>query len=165
MSLTDGADEQPLYDPDSLNSKQRRGADRTFKILAAREAKKASKGNTSSTNRVLLNSQHSQCNQCGTLLDDTGARYGEIYFRYDPSLRPSEALGPTFSLRTPLRGVVAAQCMRQASVVKPKAFDALCALASCVKSRQCAHASCCCAPSSWCHGGAADPKAQPQRPP
>ena len=53
MSLTDGADEQPLYDPDSLNSKQRRGADRTFKILAAREAKKASKGKTTSTNRVL----------------------------------------------------------------------------------------------------------------
>ena len=53
MSLTDGVDEQPLYDPDSLNSKQRRGADRTFKILAAREAKKASKGNTTSTNRVL----------------------------------------------------------------------------------------------------------------
>ena len=50
MSLTDGADEQPLYDPDSLNSKQRRGADRTFKILAAREAKKASKGNATSTN-------------------------------------------------------------------------------------------------------------------
>jgi len=53
MSLTDGADEQPLYDPDSLNSKQRRGADHTFKILAAREAKKASKGNATSTNRVL----------------------------------------------------------------------------------------------------------------
>ena len=53
MSLTDGVDEQPLYDPDSLNSKQRRGADRTFKIQAAREAKKASKGNTTSTNRVL----------------------------------------------------------------------------------------------------------------
>ena len=53
MSLTDGVDKQPLYDPDSLNSKQRRGADRTFKILAAREAKKASKGNATSTNRVL----------------------------------------------------------------------------------------------------------------
>ena len=53
MSLTDGVDEQPLYDTDSLNSKQRRGADRTFKIQAAREAKKASKGNTTSTSRVL----------------------------------------------------------------------------------------------------------------
>ena len=53
MSLTGGADKQPLYDPDSLNSKQRRGADRTFKIQAAREAKKASKGNTTSTSRVL----------------------------------------------------------------------------------------------------------------
>ena len=53
MSLTDGVDKQPLYDPDSLNGKQRRGADHTFKIQAAREAKKASKGNATSTNRVL----------------------------------------------------------------------------------------------------------------
>ena len=53
MSLTDGVDKQPLYDPDSLNSQQRRGADLTFKILAAREAKMASKGNATSTNRVL----------------------------------------------------------------------------------------------------------------
>ena len=50
MSLTGGADKQPLYDPESLNGKQRRGADHTFKIQAAREAKKASKGNATSTN-------------------------------------------------------------------------------------------------------------------
>ena len=50
MSLTSGADKQPLYDPESLNGKQRRGADHTFKIQAAREAKKASKGNATSTN-------------------------------------------------------------------------------------------------------------------
>ena len=79
MSLTGGADKQPLYDPDSLNSKQRRGADHTFKIQAAREAKKASKGNATSTNSSEILPDHGCLSRLAavarkeTLLHATGA--------------------------------------------------------------------------------------------
>ena len=67
MSLTDGVDKQPLYDPDSLNGKQRRGADHTFKIQAAREAKKASKGNATSTNSSEILPDHGCLSRLATV--------------------------------------------------------------------------------------------------
>ena len=79
MSLTGGADKQPLYDPESLNGKQRRGADHTFKIQAAREAKKASKGNATSTNSSEILPDHGCLSRLAavarkeTLLHATGA--------------------------------------------------------------------------------------------